>query len=124
MLFTPIEKQTARVLRLGCNQLKSSKKTLTFYKNGIEKKDKEAYKEVLEQITTATKKIDHLLDSYLGAVDKRQGIVRNPENSVLRRISNASRYVRSRPTGITSTEEKLLEHLHNDLNVDHGCQWT
>jgi len=72
---------------------------------------------VLEQITTATKKIDHLLDSYLGAVDKRQGIVRNPENSVLRRISNASRYVRSRPTGITTTEEKLLEHLHNDLNA-------
>jgi photosystem II stability/assembly factor-like uncharacterized protein len=99
------------------NQLKSSKNTLTFYKKGIEKKDKEAYKEVLEQITTATKKIDHLLDSYLGAVDKRQGIVRNPENSVLRRISNASRYVRSRPTGITTTEEKLLEHLHNDLNA-------
>ena len=99
------------------DQLKASKNTLTFYKKSIEKKDKEAYKEVVENITEALKQIDSLLNSCLGSEDKRQGIVRNPENSVVRRISSASRYISSRPTGITATEEKLLEHLHNDLTL-------
>jgi len=58
-----------------------------------------------------------LLDGFIGKEDKRQGIVRNPDSSVIRRISNASRYIGSRPSGITSTEEKLLEHVHNDLKT-------
>ncbi|MDC0514803.1 hypothetical protein OAN99_03205 [Flavobacteriaceae bacterium] len=99
------------------NQLKASKKTLSSYKSRIEKKDKEAHKELLETIAEHTKQIDSILDIFIGREDKRQGIVRNPENSVLKRIYSASRYVRSRPTGITTTEEKLLEHLKNDLQT-------
>jgi hypothetical protein len=99
------------------NQLKASKKTLSSYKSRIEKKDKEAHKELLETIAEHTKQIDSILDIFIGREDKRQGIVRNPENSVLKRIYSASRYVRSRPTGITTTEEKLLEHLKSDLQT-------
>ena len=52
---------------------------------------------------------------FIGKEDKRQGIVRNPENSVIKRIYSASRYVRSRPYGITTTEKKLIEHSYKDL---------
>ncbi len=107
-----IEKTTAAV-----NQLKASKKTLDFYKNKIEQKDKDTFKELLETIAEHSKKIEMLLDGFIGKEDKRQGIVRNPDSSVIRRISNASRYIGSRPFGITSTEEKLLEHVHNDLKT-------
>src|SRR6056300_689934 len=107
-----IEKTTAAV-----NQLKASKKTLDFYKNKIEQKDKDTFKELLETIAEHSKKIEMLLDGFIGKEDKRQGIVRNPDSSVIRRISNASRYIGSRPFGNTSTEEKLLEHVHNDLKT-------
>jgi hypothetical protein len=90
---------------------------LISYKSRIEKKDKEANKELIETIDEHTKQIDSILDIYLGRKDKRQGIVRNSENSVLKRIYSTSRYVRSRPKGITTSEEKLLEHLKNDLQT-------
>ena len=61
--------------------------------------------------------MDLILNGFIGKEDKRQGIVRNPENSVMKRIYSANRYVRSRPSGITSTETKLLEHVQNDLKV-------
>ena len=64
-----------------------------------------------------SKKIEDILILYIGKEDKRQGIVRNPENSVLKRIYSASRYVRSRPSGITSTEKQLLEHTRQDLQT-------
>ena len=97
------------------NQLKASKKTLTTYKTRIEKKDKEAHKALLESISSHTKQIDSLLNLFLGKEDKRQGIVRNPESSVVNRLSSANRYIRSRPEGITATEEQLLEHAQNEL---------
>ena len=43
-------------------------------------------------------------------MDKRQGIVRNPAQTVMTRISTARRYVYSRPDGITGTEELLMQH--------------
>ncbi|MGA0212498.1 MAG: WD40/YVTN/BNR-like repeat-containing protein, partial [Flavobacteriaceae bacterium] len=97
------------------DQLKASKKILASYKNRIESKDKKANAELLSTIATHTKTIDEILDVFLGKEDNRQGIVRNPEISVMRRISQANSYIRSRPSGITSTEEKLLAHATQDL---------
>jgi alanyl-tRNA synthetase len=99
------------------DQLKASKKTLAVYKKRIEQKDKEENKELLKLIEEHSKKIEDILILYIGKEDKRQGIVRNPENSVLKRIYSASRYVRSRPSGITSTEKQLLEHTRQDLQT-------
>ena len=97
------------------DQLKASKKTLVSYKKRIENKDKEANSELLTTIDTHIKTIDEILDTFLGKEDNRQGIVRNPDNSVIRRISQANSYGRSRPSGITSTEEKLLAHATQEL---------
>ena len=109
-----IERLTEQAVA-AVNQLKASKKTLESYKTRIEKKDKEANKELIEVIEDRTKMIDSIMNAFIGKEDKRQGIVRNSTNSVVTRISNANRYVRSRPYGITSTEEKLLEHAQNEL---------
>ena len=102
---------------VAVDQLKSSKKIINSYKKRIEEKDKEANKALLELISKRTKEIDHLIDAFLGKDDKRQGIVRNPESSVLKRLYSASRYIRSRPSGITATEEKLIAHAQTDLNT-------
>ena len=57
------------------------------------------------------------MDLFIGKEDKRQGIVRNPENSVMKRIYTASRYIRSRPYGITDTEKALVKHTSDDLRI-------
>ena len=98
------------------NQLKESKKTLNSYLKRINKKNKEDYKPLTNEIEVAVKQMDSILDLFLGKEDKRQGIVRNPENSVVKRITTAAIYIRSRPNGITVTEEKLLAHAYTDLS--------
>ena len=62
------------------------------------------------------KEITQLVDLFLGKEDKRQGIVRNPEQTVMTRISTARRYVYSRPNGITDTEEVLMQHASTATN--------
>ncbi|MDG1024024.1 MAG: hypothetical protein P8O72_08270 [Flavobacteriaceae bacterium] len=102
---------------LAVNQLKSSKRTLATYKKRIGKKDEEINKILVERIEAATEKIDSIMDLFIGKEDKRQGIVRNPENSVMKRIYTASRYIRSRPYGITDTEKALVKHTSDDLRI-------
>ena len=107
-----IDKTSAAV-----DQLKSSKKILSLYKKKIEAKAKEENKALIEKINEHSKKIEKILVLFIGKEDKRQGIVRNPESSVIKRIYSASRYVRSRPNGITLTEKKLIEHSNKDLKA-------
>ena len=102
---------------LAVNQLKASKNTLATYKKRIGKKDEKANKVLVERIAAASENIDSIMDLFIGKEDKRQGIVRNPENSVVKRIYTASRYIRSRPYGITDTEKALVKHASNDLKI-------
>ena len=102
---------------LAVNQLKASKNTLASYKKRIGKKDEKANKVLVERIAAASENIDSIMDLFIGKEDKRQGIVRNPENSVVKRIYTASRYIRSRPYGITDTEKALVKHASNDLKI-------
>ncbi|MBT8267569.1 MAG: hypothetical protein KJP20_13565, partial [Bacteroidia bacterium] len=62
------------------------------------------------------KKIDEIIAIYLGKIDKRQGITRNPEPNVNQRIGNAGFYVGSRQNGMTTTERTLIKHAKDALN--------
>ena len=97
-------------------QLVESKATLKDYKQRMEKQDSVGHKETIEKCTTSMKEITQLIDLFLGKEDKRQGIVRNPEQTVMTRISTARRYVYSRPDGITETEEVLMQHANTATN--------
>ena len=98
-------------------QLASSKLTLEDYQKRLKENDKEKHESLIEQCKDASKEITSLMDLFLGKEDKRQGIVRNPESTVMTRIGSARRYVVSRPDGITSTEEVLIEHATNEVNA-------
>ena len=54
---------------------------------------------------------------YIGKEDKRQGITRNPEITVMQRIGVATRYVASRQTGITKTERELISYAKEELKM-------
>ena len=97
-------------------QLVESKATLKDYKQRIESQDSIAYKKTIDKCKASMKEITQLVDLFLGKEDKRQGIVRNPAQTVMTRISTARRYVYSRPEGITGTEEVLMQHASTATN--------
>ncbi len=97
-------------------QLVESKNIAEKYKKELNKLDKKKYKEDVKSSKDIVKKIDDVIALYLGKVDKRQGITRNPEVNVMQRIGLARRYVATRKSGITSTETTLTKHAKDDLN--------
>ncbi|MCP4978685.1 MAG: hypothetical protein GY931_21260, partial [Maribacter sp.] len=96
-------------------QLVESKNVANKYQKELKELDKEKYKDQIKGSKEIIKEIDSVIALYLGKEDKRQGITRNPEVTVMQRIGNASSYTRSRKTGITATEKRLLQFAEDDL---------
>ena len=96
-------------------QLVESKTIAEKYKTDLTKLDKEAYKNQIKASKDIVKAIDSLIDKYLGKVDKRQGITRNPEVTPLQRLGLAKNYIFNSQTGLTSTETTLIKHAKDAL---------
>jgi photosystem II stability/assembly factor-like uncharacterized protein len=92
-------------------QLVESKNAATSIKAQLSKEGKKKYKTEIKASTEIIKKIDTLIALYLGKVDKRQGITRNPEVTVNNRFGTASYYVRSRFGEQTATETVLMNQF-------------
>ncbi|MBT8315792.1 MAG: hypothetical protein KJP26_15150, partial [Maribacter sp.] len=97
-------------------QLVESKNVANKYQKELKELDEDKYKDQIKGSKEIIKQIDSVIALYLGKEDKRQGITRNPEITVMQRISNASFYTRTRKTGITATERKLIQFAEDDLN--------
>ena len=96
-------------------QLIESKKVLNEYLKLLKNNKSDDIKSLNKEIKEDVKKIDKIVALFLGKEDKRQGIVRNPESTVMTRLRTASTYVGSRKSGLTSTEKNLIEHAKNEL---------
>ena len=92
-------------------QLVESKNAASSIKSKLTKEDKTKYKDEIKASKEIDKKIDSLIALYLGTIDKRQGITRNPEITVNQRFGQASRYIRSRFGEQTSTETVLMNQF-------------
>ena len=98
-------------------QLVESKNIATKYSKELKELDKKKYKDQIKASTAIIKQLDSVIALYIGKVDKRQGITRNPEITVMQRIGNASRYTRSRQSGLTSTEQTLMKFAEDELKT-------
>ncbi|MCW5517025.1 VPS10 domain-containing protein [Muriicola sp. Z0-33] len=96
-------------------QLVESKNLANKFAGDLKKMDKEKYKEQVKASKDMVKSIDSVIAIYLGKEDKRQGITRNQEMTVTRRLSSARSYVRSRKSGLTDTEKRLVQYAEEDL---------
>ncbi len=96
-------------------QLVESKNIASEFQKKLKKQDKETYKDQIKTSKDIAKKIDTLIAIYMGKEDKRQGIIRNPEPNVMRRLNTAYYYVSSRPSGVTATEEQLIQQATEAL---------
>ncbi|MGB0982128.1 MAG: WD40/YVTN/BNR-like repeat-containing protein, partial [Winogradskyella sp.] len=97
-------------------QLVESKTIAETYKKDLSKLDKKGYKDQIKASKDITKSIDSLINKYLGKIDKRQGITRNPEVTPLQRLGLARNYVINSQTGLTATETTLIKHAKTTLN--------
>ena len=96
-------------------QLAESKEIASKFQKQLQKMDKKKFKDQIKLSKDITKKIDSVTAIYIGKEDKRQGITRNPEVTVMQRLNIAGWYVASRQNGLTKTENTLIKHAKNDL---------
>jgi hypothetical protein len=96
-------------------QLVESKNIVKGYKTKLTKEDKKKYREQIKYSLDISKKIDTLIAVFLGKVDKRQGITRNPEVTVSQRLGTARWYVSSRFREQTDTEKQLINQFKTSL---------
>lgn len=96
-------------------QLVEAKNTAEDIRKRLKKKDKEKYKEEMKASNEQVRRINELIALYIGKEDKRQGIIRNKEMTVIKRIQTAQRYVNTRQQGLSSTENDLIRYAKRDL---------
>ncbi len=89
-------------------QLVESKNTAEAIKSQLTKEDAKKFESEIKSSTQISKEIDSLIALYLGKVDKRQGITRNPEVTVTQRFGVASWYVSSRTNSYRKTVDKSV----------------
>ena len=96
-------------------QLVESKNTASDFSKKLAKADKKKYKSQIKASKDISKKIEKLISGYLGTIDKRQGITRNPEVTVNQRLGVARRYLGARFGKITKTETELINNFKDAL---------
>lgn len=96
-------------------QLVESKHTATALKKKLSEEDKKKYEDQITASEKILKEIEALIAIFIGKLDKRQGITRNPEVTVSRRLFSAKRYVSSRLGNLTATEQQLIAQYKNAL---------
>ncbi|HMB63379.1 MAG TPA: hypothetical protein VKN36_09925, partial [Eudoraea sp.] len=97
-------------------QLVESKDVANKFSRELKALDKDNYKDQINASEAIVKSIDSLIALYLGKEDKRQGITRNPEITVVGRLGEAESYVSTRQQGMTATEQKLIRFAEAALN--------
>ncbi|MEM8999233.1 MAG: hypothetical protein AAGB24_03130 [Bacteroidota bacterium] len=98
-------------------QLVESKNLVSRFEKEMKEFDKEKYKDQIKASQDIAKQIDSVVAMYLGKEDKRQGITRNPEITVMQRLNIANYYVNTRKSGITETERRLIRLAAEELKL-------
>ncbi|EAR01664.1 WD40/YVTN/BNR-like repeat-containing protein [Maribacter sp. HTCC2170] len=96
-------------------QLVESKNVATKYQKELKELDDDKYKDQIKASKDIVIQIDSVIALYIGKEDKRQGITRNPEITVMQRLGNANYYSATRKTGITATEKRLIHFAEEEL---------
>ncbi|EAS19236.1 conserved hypothetical protein [Flavobacteria bacterium BBFL7] len=97
-------------------QLADNKKKAQTFLKLMKDKDKKAYKEQIKRTDSIIKGIELEQNKYFGTPDKRQGITRNPEVTVMNRIGLANQYISSRQGPQTATETQLFNQARELAN--------
>jgi DNA mismatch repair ATPase MutL len=96
-------------------QMVQSQQTAKELAADMKKEDAKGLEDKIKQSEKISESLEELIALYLGKQDKRQGITRSPEMTVVQRLGTASSYISSRPNGVTATETQLMELAKKSL---------
>ncbi|MGB3142684.1 MAG: hypothetical protein WBB24_01135, partial [Maribacter sp.] len=96
-------------------QLAKSKEVAEQFQKELKDLDEKKYKDQIDSSKKIVKQVDSVMALYLGKVDKRQGITRNKEITVMQRLQTARSYVSSRKKGMSATENQLMLFAKEEL---------
>ena len=109
-----LEKNSETIAKV-VQQLVESQNIVKEVTGKLNKADNKKYALQLKTAKDVAEKIDQLINGYLGTIDKRQGITRNPEVTVTQRYGSARSYVGARYGKITKTETELINNFKDAL---------
>ncbi|MEM7106811.1 MAG: hypothetical protein AAF519_01200 [Bacteroidota bacterium] len=97
-------------------RLVESKEIADEYMKKMNKKDKEGFKDLIDQAKAVKDSIEQLMIPFVGEDNsKRQGIIRSPEPSISRRLGTASYYVSAPLSAPGATQLRLVEQAEAKL---------
>jgi hypothetical protein len=99
----------AEALNKATTRLSESKAVLGKVSEQLKGKDDEDLKELGKETKAVQDSLKVVWEYIMGKEETKQGIADWSEPTVAVRLFAASRYIRSRPTGPTATEERLME---------------
>lgn len=79
----------------------------------IEREKNDDYKELLDKASAIKEQLEEFQELYFGKVDKRQGITRNAEPTVLNALNLARQYATRREGSISQTSNELIDLAFN-----------
>ncbi|MEM6522159.1 MAG: hypothetical protein AAF693_00125 [Bacteroidota bacterium] len=101
---------------VAMQRLVESKEIADGYIKKMNEKDKEGFKDLIDQLKTVKDSIEQLMVPFVGADNsKKQGIIRSPEPSISRRFGTASYYVSSSLSVPGPTQLRLVEQAEAKL---------
>ena len=111
-----LENHQANISKM-VKQLVENKNAIGAFEKKLSSEDKTKYKEEIKLSKEMSKKLENHIALFMGKIDRRQGITRNPEVTVLQRLRSASRYVGSRFGEQTRTERQLVNQFKDSYKA-------
>lgn len=111
-----LENHQANISKM-VKQLVENKNAIGAFEKKLSSEDKTKYKEEIKLSKEMSKKLENHIALFMGKIDRRQGITRNLEVTVLQRLRSASRYVGSRFGEQTRTEKQLVNQFKDSYKA-------
>jgi len=114
--------QKAEALNKATERLKESKGVLQKVSAQTKGSKDEELKELAESTKAVQDSLNVIWEYIMGKEEKKQGISDSNKPTVVMKLFSASRYIQTRPTGPTSTEEMLLKQA--DMAISKALEMT
>ncbi|NQW28556.1 MAG: hypothetical protein HQ474_11645 [Flammeovirgaceae bacterium] len=122
--------RSADRLSIGVDRIKESLALVSQFEKGLKDMDKELYKEEIKMCKTTKDSLTVLMDIVFGKEDDRQGITKNPFNTLYGHYNNAYRYTANGLHTPGLTEQKLtakfevaLQQALDRINNFYESEW-
>ena len=122
--------RSADRLSIGVDRIKESLALVSQFEKGLKDMDKELYKEEIKMCKTTKDSLTVLMDIVFGKEDDRQGITKNPFNTLYGHYNNAYRYTANGLHAPGLTEQKLtakfevaLQQALDRINNFYESEW-